>query len=768
MPTDKFLISSLQTGLQRDAQAWQLMDDAFFNLRNVYVFRGTARKRPGSVWTGTNQLDSRLAINLGNTTGAGNIGPVIVPNNGLASAFAVGQMFSIGTEIFTVQAAGTPVIMLTTGASTVHTYNTTNGTLEINGAAATTPVYFYPAKPVMGITIYDKAGSTINNQPTYAFDTEFVYVFNGANWLRSGTAVWHGTDLNFFWTCNWTGITDDIKVLFVTNFNATIGVPGANDDPIWWTLDGTNWTAGTGANAFYFLPNGGLVQTGPYVKTCRLIVNFKNRLLLLNTVENNNAGGAGTNIAYTNRCRYSHNGSPFARNAWYEPNQADSSGGVVNNNNIADGAGFIDATTDEQIISCEFIKDRLIVFFERSTWELAYTGNEVLPFIWQKINTELGAESQFSAVPFDKMILAIGNTGVQSCNGANVERIDNKIPDLIYNLKLANVSIQRVCGIRDYFSELVYWAYPSDFENPLNVYPNKILTYNYRNDSWAIFDDSVTAFGYFEQSLAPTWLATVPITWEEANGEWGDILEQGNSRQVIAGNQEGYLFKFQRDLSFNASVLQITNMANLGINVVLTIINHNLNDESDFGDYIYIINAQGINAGFNGKVYQVISVISANQILIDADNFTGVYTGGGTATRVNNLQLQSKQWNPYLKDGANVYVSKIEFAVQRTATGAITVDYSASSSDLSILEDGIATGTILGTSVLDTFPYTTIYPLEASQATLWHPVYFQSVGEFIQIDMFMTKQQMETFNIAFSDFEMQGLMLYTSRVTRLQ
>ena len=57
--------------------------------------------------------------------------------------------------------------------------------------------------------------------------------------------------------------------------------------------------------------------------------------------------------------------------------------------NIADGGGYIDASTEEQIVSAEFIKDRLIVYFERSTWELAYTGNEVLPFVWQKINTEL-------------------------------------------------------------------------------------------------------------------------------------------------------------------------------------------------------------------------------------------------------------------------------------------------------------------------------------------------------------------------------------------
>ena len=49
----------------------------------------------------------------------------------------------------------------------------------------------------------------------------------------------------------------------------------------------------------------------------------------------------------------------------------------------------IDAATQEAIVSAEFLKDRLIVYFERSTWELVYTGNQIYPFTWQKINTEL-------------------------------------------------------------------------------------------------------------------------------------------------------------------------------------------------------------------------------------------------------------------------------------------------------------------------------------------------------------------------------------------
>lgn len=52
------------------------------------------------------------------------------------------------------------------------------------------------------------------------------------------------------------------------------------------------------------------------------------------------------------------------------------------------GGGYVEAATDEEMVSTEFINDRLIVFFKRSTWELSYTGNQVQPFIWQKFNSE--------------------------------------------------------------------------------------------------------------------------------------------------------------------------------------------------------------------------------------------------------------------------------------------------------------------------------------------------------------------------------------------
>lgn len=766
MAFDRFLIAPINTGLQTDLRPWLIPDDAFKYMQNAYCFRGRVRKRFGSRYMGTGwsspavqQLFSRFSINIGTTNGSGNFSGTVP-----GTKFGIGQMFSVGNEIFTVYQLGTPAVMLDTGAATVHTYNTSTGAVVINGAAAGTAVYFYPAQPVMGLTIYDSG--PINNQPSYGFDTQFAYVFAGGFWSRSGTAIWHGGITNFFWTTNWQAITDDPPILFVSNFFAVNpdGVGTATDDPIWY-FDGTTWTPASGANGFYFMPTPtgkpvGAPRTGPFILTALIIVPFKNRLLLLNTIENDGTTPPGNNVQFVNRCRYSHNGSPFAQNAWYETNQIDTDGIP---NGIADGGGYIDASTEERIVSAEFIKDRLIVYFERSTWELAYSGNEAQPFLWQKINTELGSESTFSVVPFDKVVLAIGNTGVHACNGANVERIDNKIPDEIFEIKNVGNSITQVAGIRDYYVEMVYWSFLD--ANFTGTFPNQVLVYNYRDTSWSVNDDTITTFGYFEQQAAVTW-AGLTQTWEELSSTWNSFTVESNPRQVIAGNQEGYVFIVDADMARNAAVLQINNIVISGTGINVSITNHNL----AVGDFISIEYASGITFPNGQIIFEVNAIVNANTININPATFTGTYTGGGVAARVSNIQVLSKQWNPYVKEGSNVYLARIDFGVQRTSDGEVTVDYYPSASELSMIEQGTQTGAIMGNNILETHPYDPIlYPFEQVQDRLWHPIYFQSDGECIQIFIYLTPAQLINTATAWSDFQLEGMVLHTmSTSERLQ
>ncbi|MGH3054169.1 MAG: hypothetical protein ACRDL7_04230 [Gaiellaceae bacterium] len=220
--------------------------------------------------------------------------------------------------------------------------------------------------------------------------------------------------------------------------------------------------------------------------------------------------------------------------------------------------------------------------------------------------------------------------------------------------------------------------------------------------------------------------------------------------------------------------------------IEMVIYNHSLQS----GDYILVEYARGDidftlpgnNVNIPGSNIYIVQYVDQNTIIAFypesvveqpggvAATFTGNYLGGGTAARVSNYNLYSKQWNPYDKDGRNVYIAKIDFGVIRTPTGQVTVDYSSSSTDLSSLTEGLAQNSIMGTGVLETSPYDpALYPLEQFQNRLWHPVYLQIDGECIQINIYMSEVQMCNPEISLKDFQIEGIILHTKAVSyRLQ
>lgn len=741
MVKDRFMIAPLQEGEVTSLRPWLIPDRAFERLRNVYIFRGRLRKRVGarlmntSVDAAVAQQFSRLRVTVGTTAAVtGDFGPVVVPG----ALFGAGQLFSIGTTFFTVisNVAGAQP-MLSTGVAT-GTFDVATGTVVIigNGENPNTAVFYYPAFPVMGFANYEI--TAINNEPTFAFDRQFAYEFTGGAWERLGLAVWTGSDSQFFWSTTYRSTFASERILFVTNYNQP-------DQIKYW--DGLVWTT--------INPSLGAGNT---LETARILLPFKERLVALNTIEMS----GGMLRTFVNRARWCQIGSPLQVDAWHDAD-------------VTPGKGdFSDAATQEAIISAQFIKDRLIVFFERSTWELAYTGNDVRPFVWQKINTELGVESTFSTIPFDKAILGIANVGVHACNGSNVERIDSAIPDEVFQIQNQNDGVVRVHGIRDYYNELAYWTFPSQ-ENTLDgnlnpTYPTRLLVYNYATGSWAFNDDSITAFGYHQNQEGSTWQAEAS-EWQFNNNVWNDARFQAEFRNIIAGNQQGWTFLFDAGQTRNSPALQISNLTFVGFIVTMTIYNHNLT----INDYILL---EQITAPTNldNQIFKVSAVLDVNTVQVITDALpVGVYTGGGVVTRVSRIDILTKQYNFYQQQGKNAYVPKVDFMVDTTANGQIMVEFYVSTGTPALAEQGKITGTLVGTSVLETTPYAAV-PFEQTQTRVWHPLYFQAEGEVVQLRIFLAddplaladETQLRNVNRALSEFILHGMIIYAVPVSRLQ
>ncbi len=839
MPVDRFLIgyNDSNSGLQSSLKPWLITDNAFEQLRNVYILRGRVRKRFGTVLMSDTQRGSRLRLDTSAVYGAG-VYSGTVPG----TVFAIGQMFSVNDNTYTVTQLGTPAAMLASDPATSGTFNTTTGAFTITGEAAAIIVYFYPSTPVMGLTqYYVEATNTYN---TMGFDTQFSYQFDptGLGWYRltAGASIWTGTDYNFFWFCGFQAAVSSLDTLWVTNFDVSDGIRYWNNTT--WNKPVINYARGTnlgtalagivpGASGFigqvftigttYFevvaaglaalTPSsnstGGPVGTGTfdtttgaytfvgttsgasifftgnnYIQTCKTMVQFKNRLLFFHTYELVN--NVSENFPY--RVRWSAFNDPFSVSSFFGDN--------------GQPGGYSDAPTNEPIVTTQFVKDRLIVYFESSTFELVYTNNQVQPFIWQKLDNELGAISTFSEVSLNKVIFGIDDNGIHSCNGANVDRIDDKIPQYTFGISNDDNGSNRVSGIRDFYNEMIYWTIPTIDRSDSFYFPNQILVYNYINDSWATIEESFTTFGYF---LLPP--ASDGLTWGQTSTQWGNIIHKWNSnfsnsvntttKTIIAGNQEGFVQILQTDISSNCPSLQITNFTVTGSGkATISCINHNLR----LNDFVLFTNMTGLTFvdSLGNTMNELMARVSSDTINDDTPNsfeimsldnlsqpitITGTYRGGGTISRVPNINILSKQYNFYTQQDRNMYLSKVDFLVDRTENGAVTADYLTSSTPISLVSEGLgqlaSPGPLPGDGTLETSPYE-LSNFEKFQARLWHPIYMYAEGECVQLQIFMSPNQMFSYNIncdgttsykALNDFQMHAMVFYvTPTSSRMQ
>lgn len=736
-PIQRFLIAPYKSGLQLNVKPWLIMQDAFEILKNLHVWRGRVKKRFGakemneSMGGLQKQMFTRLRINIGTTQNpSGNFVNAAIPG----SNFAIGMQFSIGNDIWTVtQANGA---MMTTNAVSTGTFNTATGAINIVGGNQNpnTIVYFYPTVPVMAFANYDN--DSIDNAPTVAFDTLFAYIFaRNAGWQRLGTAEWSGTDSQFHSIANYRGPDASDHYLYVVNGNEADEIK---------FYDGTDWTSFTPPYSNTG-PNAGFV-----IQTAKFVVPFQNRLLLLGPTMQT-AAGPDVFQYFGGRIIWCTRGDPTAVDGGgnYTAWLLGAPPGYAN---------YLDITQSEIITGYQFLKDRLMIFLESSTWELVFQNNYISPYRIQRINTELGVEAGNSIVPFDKAVLGFGSTGVHACNGVNVQRIDNDIPDTIFNISNDNNGALRITGIRDYFTQEVYWSYPSASQTNAfsETYPNRVLIYNYDNNTWAYNDDSITAFGYYYQEGDVTW-DDLDQTWEESNEPWDDGSLGALFRSVVAGNQQGFTFIIDADKADNSMSLAITELSISGITITLTVENHNL----PYGDYfIWLDTLQGTMGvpSLNQQIFQVYDLVDQDTIEIQtATPITGVYTGGGTIQLVSQIGLLSKQYNFFTQQGKRFTVPRMDFLLTPTAAGNVTWDYYATFNPNPLSEQGMLSGALLSNNILGTSPITTT---ETAQELIWRSTWPVFDGETFQYSITMSPTQMLDQDNSFAGFELNGVLFF--------
>lgn len=788
-------IKGMAAGLVQSRENFILPDDAYPTLENAYVWRERIKRKQGYRLLGRLQrIFTSLMVAGGSTINPNlfNLYTLAGVTPEATAMIVLGSVIiTLGPDTFTDNGSG--ILVLTAGSGTGSgTINYFTGAISITTSQGpTNPITvafnYYPGLPVMGLRIYEQVNST--NDLTIAFDQKYAYTYNGTTkqwqeWIPGTTWNAHNeppqgsapSTVSFFWTTNyWTAnnssgafIPSQNKLFWVTN---NTGVFKGTADPIRVT-DGVKWLD-------FIQPTYGQIDATNFLVQCLAFLPFRGRLVAFNTWEGT---ALNNSTQYSNRIRWSTIGNPFipfsngppATGSWRD--------------DIRGKGGFLDIPTSEDIVSVGFVRDNLVIYCERSTWQLRYTGRSIAPFQIEKVNSELGAEGTFSAVQFDTSLIGIGDKGVVECDSFKSERIDVKIPDLVFNFQNANNGPARVYGIRDFEKRLAYWLFPANNSNILSsVFPNSRLLYNYENDSWSIFTDSLTCLGTIQIPFEQRWI-DVNKPWIECNFPW--VQQTLDTPSIIGGNQQGFVETLDV-ITTNDISLFIQNITSDGLNpTVITSPNHNFENgtiiqisnipigtpysnlnKGNANNGIYAVNLQGQSS--NTFTLLIYNPIDQQFDISQVDAGPQMYIGGGTIAVRDNFNVTSKKFN-MLDDGQSIQMGYIDilmdgtYAVNNAGISLnVYLDYNDNASSNTLPDNEF----LIIPNTSDTF-FNQIIPTTASNLNgkggtkFWQRVYCATRANFLTIQYIFSNLQMASIDQE-SDVQIDSQVIWLRRGGRL-
>ncbi len=541
-----------------------------------------------------------------------------------------------------------------------------------------------------------------------------------------------------------------------------------------------------------------------YLVGARMIVAFKDRLLFLGPVVQTSS--ANSQVYLQDTVIYSQNGTPyytcsFKASTNYPLPPVTTPPGYAEllvpvNQTATPSAyfedqtgfgGFITAGVDQPIITASSNEDLLIIGFRDLQSRLVYTGNDITPFNFFTVNSEYGSGSTFSAINMDAGVLSKGEKGYIITSQTQVNRIDLSIPDQVFETSLINNGLERVCAQRDFIKEWIYFTYPS---NQITYkFPNQTLQYNYRDSSWAIFNECYTTYGIFRPKTGYTWAdigTEVAETWSEWNDPWNSGSSTLLQQQVIAGNQQGFVMIRDAGTGEGTSLF----ISNISGNTI-TSPSHCLNE----GDYIIISGVQGTTASLvNGKIFSVGVVITDDTFTLNPSIVAGTYLGGGLITRMYVPYIQTKQFPLAWDSARKTRIGPQQYLLSRTNNAQITLliflsqDSSNAYNESPIIPaPGSVNDSLIYSTVLYTCPESTNLGLTAAntnlqqltslsssgvasnnQSQIWHRINTSLIGDTIQMGFTMSDTQMRTVTetgipiCQFAEIEIHGIVIDAS------
>jgi hypothetical protein len=425
-----------------------------------------------------------------------------------------------------------------------------------------------------------------------------------------------------------------------------------------------------------------------YLVGATAILAFKDRLLFFGPWIQAADGTQPTQLIDT--VLWSWNGTPY----YSVPTPAAPSGLLYGYDpsaylaNVTGKGGYLAAGISQPIVTVNLNEDVVLIGFTNRQTRFVYTGNDLDPFAFYSINSEIGSAATFSGITLDRGALTIGSYGLAMTTQVSTQRIDLEIPDLIFNINNLNNGLQRVSAARDFYREWVYFTYP--YSSSPWKYPTQSFFYNYRDDTWGVFFENYTSHGIFRIStggLGLVWsnVGNTYPTWASWDQPWNSSTVTFGFPTVCAGNQQGFVMLLDQGTAEGPSgyvqTVTVLDANTLQINST----NHCLmpgGPEFQVGDYLELQNMTGATV-LNGQIGSVRLIPSGNSF--DPNNFilsftlphgyvSGYVPGSGLFARLCQPFFQTKQFPTYWNDGRQVRLGVQKYLLDNTTSGEITVN----------------------------------------------------------------------------------------------
>ena len=519
MSLDPSLIAPFQTGLDTDTESWQSPADSFYEANNVHVYNGFVEKRNGYRKFG--HLKTRdTKVNISGITNA----VIGVVTTAAPHGLVTDDWVFIVDVVGMTQVNGLyfKVIMMTPTKFSIGVNTLGYG---VYGGGGTTAKLINLTDRVMGIYQFVKSDGT-KELLVFGSTRASVYVDTYKSFFALDQVdIMNGTDSDFIWAINLQS-SSLVNRLYFTNGQPYNG-----------TLNGIRYyeSSGTGYQTVAFIPSLGVARN---LYGARLLFSARERLVALNTYELD----GGIIVNHPQRARWCQAQGP---SNW--------------NDVIPGGGGYVDAPTGDQIISARCLQDQIIVFFTNSVWALQPISDPAQPFRWVKLNDFRASDGKMATVGYDDYVLSMGIRGITGTDGAQTQRIDERIKDFVSD----NINVdqfEKVFAVRSYAERRTWMLYP-EVEQDEN---SAVLIFDEESKAFTSYSIAMNCLGLggtgADYTLADFTAANgLDLTLEGfANQTLVSYFWQSHEELLLGGNITGDIYVLETDGSDDGVSIDIT------------------------------------------------------------------------------------------------------------------------------------------------------------------------------------------------------------------